>query len=118
MISPIVIDAAVWALLGYSEAQNRSLKKNPRLDWSIDRTWTLSVAREQVALALKAAVDIFPTEQAAEIARLRQALLLAKRLVDEALPKFEWGKSSLDANAITLLNETPAAINAALRAKP
>ena len=74
MISPTVIDAAVWALLGYSEPQHLSLKENPRLDWSIDRTWTLSIAREQVALALKAAVDIFPTEQASEIARLRRCL--------------------------------------------
>jgi hypothetical protein len=74
MISPTVIDAAVWALLGYSEAQRLSLKQNPRLDWSIGRTWTLSVAREQVALALKAAVDIFPTEQASEIQHLRRCL--------------------------------------------
>lgn len=31
---------------------------------------------------------------------------LAKRLHDEALPKFDWGRSALDANAISLLNES------------
>lgn len=42
------------------------------------------------------------------------ALKLAQRLVAEALPKFDWGKSALDANAIQLLNEVPIAINKAL----
>jgi len=56
--------------------------------------------------------------QRAEIARLRDALILAKRMIDEALPKFDWGKSYLDANAITLLNEAPVAVNAALEAQP
>jgi hypothetical protein len=42
------------------------------------------------------------------------ALQLARRLFDEALPKFNWGASSLDANAIDLLNRAPAAIIAAL----
>lgn len=31
----------------------------------------------------------------------------AIRLFDEALPKFDWGASPLDANAIALLNEIP-----------
>lgn len=42
------------------------------------------------------------------------ALTMAKRMIDEALPKFNWGASALDANAIRLLNETPVAVNAAL----
>lgn len=41
-------------------------------------------------------------------------LLLARRLFDEALPKFNWGASFLDANAIELLNRAPGAILAAL----
>lgn len=39
---------------------------------------------------------------------------LAMRLFNEALPKFNWGQSALDANAISLLNTVPAAVNAAL----
>ncbi len=42
------------------------------------------------------------------------ALQMAKRLIDEALPKFNWGASALDANAIALLNDVPGAINSAL----
>lgn len=45
---------------------------------------------------------------------LLDALLAAKKMIDEALPKFNWGASFLDANAITLLNETPIKINAAI----
>lgn len=44
-----------------------------------------------------------------------QALLLGERLVKEALPKFNWGASALDANAIGLLNEFPGAIRAAMK---
>ena len=44
----------------------------------------------------------------------REALKLALRLCEEALPKFNWGASCLDANAIQLLNTVPAAIKAAL----
>jgi len=43
-----------------------------------------------------------------------EALRLAQRLIEEALPKFNWGASALDANAIGLLNETPAAVRQAL----
>ena len=42
------------------------------------------------------------------------ALRLCERLFAEALPKFDWGASALDANAIRLLNEVPAAVRAAL----
>lgn len=37
-----------------------------------------------------------------------------QRLFDEALPKFNWGASFLDGNAIALLNEVPAEVKAAL----
>lgn len=42
------------------------------------------------------------------------ALLLTKRMIDEALPKFDWSKSALDGNAIKLLNDTPLAVSRAL----
>lgn len=38
-------------------------------------------------------------------------ILTVKRLFTEALPKFNWGASALDANAIDLLNRAPAAFN-------
>jgi hypothetical protein len=63
-------------------------------------------------LALEAAHRISDLES--ENAELRRALCAAKRLFDEALPKFDWGRSALDANAIKLLNEVPALVNAAL----
>ncbi len=44
------------------------------------------------------------------------ALRLAKRLIDEALPQFNWGASPLSAEAVRLLNDVPAAVNAALAA--
>lgn len=46
--------------------------------------------------------------------RQEAALRLALRMCDEALPKFNWGASALDANAVQLLNETPPAIRKAL----
>lgn len=42
------------------------------------------------------------------------ALERANRLIKEALPKFDWGASPLDANAIGLLNEVPGEVRAAL----
>ena len=44
------------------------------------------------------------------------ALKMADRLCKEALPKFNWGASALDANAIKLLNEVPGLISAAISA--
>lgn len=64
-------------------------------------------------------VQIPNAEYAALVAerdRLRAAAVRAKQLFDEALPKFNWGASCLDANAITLLNEVPGEIAAALDA--
>jgi len=54
------------------------------------------------------------SEPAAPVDARVAALLLAQRMCREALPKFNWGASFLDANAIQLLNEAPAAIDAAL----
>lgn len=51
----------------------------------------------------------------AERDQLRAAAVQAKRLFDEALPKFNWGASFLDANAIALLNEVPAQVAAAIK---
>jgi hypothetical protein len=46
---------------------------------------------------------------------LLTALEAADRLITEALPKFNWAASALDANAIKLLNEVPALVRDALR---
>ncbi len=49
---------------------------------------------------------------------LLEALELTQRMIGEALPKFDWGKSFLDANALDLLNRTPIRVhNAIARAK-
>lgn len=50
----------------------------------------------------------------AQLAEAQAALQAAQRLFKEALPKFNWGASFLDANAIQLLNEVPAKVNAAI----
>lgn len=46
--------------------------------------------------------------------RTRYTLGMAQRLCAEALPKFNWGASALDANAISLLNTVPHLINVAV----
>lgn len=48
--------------------------------------------------------------------QMLEALKLVQRMIDEALPKFDWGKSVLDANAIRLLNETPSVVKSAIAA--
>jgi len=45
---------------------------------------------------------------------LLEACRAAQRLFYEALPKFNWAKSFLDANAIALLNNVPAQVNRAI----
>lgn len=45
---------------------------------------------------------------------LTNALKACKEMIDTALPQFNWGASSLSADAIRLLNETPAKVIAAL----
>jgi len=45
---------------------------------------------------------------------LLQAARATERLFREALPKFNWGASALDANAIALLNEVPSQVSAAI----
>ena len=49
-----------------------------------------------------------------QLAEAQDALQAAQRLFREALPKFNWGASFLDANAIQLLNEVPAKVDAAI----
>lgn len=46
---------------------------------------------------------------------LLAALEAANRLFVEALPKFDWGASALDANAIQLLNEVPGQVRNAIK---
>lgn len=50
----------------------------------------------------------------AQLAEAQDALQAAQRLLKEALPKFNWGASFLDADAIQLLNEVPAKVDAAI----
>lgn len=64
--------------------------------------------REEEAHAVARALNAATTNQA--------ALARAARLFEEALPKFNWGASALDANAIQLLNEVPGEVRAALDA--
>lgn len=64
---------------------------------------------------LDEAADTIDTLRA-QLAEAQDALRAAQRLFKEALPKFNWGASFLDANAIQLLNEVPAKVNAAIRA--
>lgn len=45
---------------------------------------------------------------------LVEACKAADKMIREALPKFDWSASALDANAIRMLNETPGIIAAAL----
>ena len=49
------------------------------------------------------------------VKELEDALEAANELCEKALPKFNWGKSALDATAIRLLNEVPGLIRQALR---
>ena len=67
--------------------------------------------------------ETFSEEEAHAVARALNAattnqatLARAARLFEEALPKFNWGASALDANAIQLLNEVPGEVRAALDA--
>ena len=46
------------------------------------------------------------------------ALMQCQRLFKDALPKFNWGASFLDANAIQLLNDTPARVDKVLASRP
>lgn len=49
-----------------------------------------------------------------QVDELRETLKRCDRLFTEALPKFDWARSALDANAIALLNEVPGEVRAAL----
>lgn len=53
-----------------------------------------------------------------QIEVMRTALERTQKLFDEALPKFNWAASFLDANAIRLLNEVPGEVRAALEFAP
>ena len=64
--------------------------------------------REEEAHAVARALNAATTNQA--------TLARVTRLFEEALPKFNWGASALDANAIQLLNEVPGEVRAALKA--
>lgn len=46
--------------------------------------------------------------------RMYQALETTERLINEALPRFDWAKSPLDATAIHLLNVVPGIVKRAM----
>ncbi len=48
--------------------------------------------------------------------KMLDTLEQVERLIKEALPKFNWGASALDANAIKLLNEVPLQVRDAIAA--
>ena len=50
--------------------------------------------------------------------KMKAALEACQRLFNEALPKFNWGASALDANAIQRLNEVPGTVRDALTPPP
>jgi hypothetical protein len=52
-----------------------------------------------------------------ELHNLVVALVGTQKMISEAHPKFNWGGSFLDANAITLLNRAPLAVGGALVVK-
>jgi len=54
----------------------------------------------------------------ANVERKYAALIWCQKLFRDALPKFNWGASALDANAIRLLNEVPGIVAAALPPTP
>lgn len=54
-------------------------------------------------------------EKAITSEEIEHALMMANRLIDEALPKFNWGASFLDADAIKLINDASQAIKAAFK---
>ena len=97
------------------------------LDACVPGEWAASPSEHDLNLALRdAAPDLIDAhdERAAlcaerhvlraEVARLRGALQLVQRMNKEALPKFDWAASFLDANAIDLLNRAQMAVDAAL----
>lgn len=51
----------------------------------------------------------------ARVDDLTHALLQCQALFQQALPKFNWGASALDANAIRLLNDVPLLVGVTLR---
>lgn len=63
---------------------------------------------EECAECTRGFLDALEPALKRQLAEAHEALAAANRLFEEALPKFNWGASALDANAIRLLNEVPA----------
>lgn len=78
--------------------------------WEVFTPIVASARSDLTVEAVQRLLDNQPSETVA-------ALLAARDLCREALPKFNWGASALDANAIKLLNEVPSQIENALRAE-
>jgi len=89
----------------------------PILRESEQRSATLRQLLKQ-AEALEAHAKQLQIESQArgrEIERLRAVLARVEALIDVALPRFNWGASALDAEAIQLLNEVPIEVKRVLR---
>ena len=83
----------------------------------VDKRNTLLADIEDVTMS----VDSFTStliERIAGLEVINKQLLdtcrMAQRLYKEALPKFDWGASALDSNAIRILNETDIAVGNAI----
>lgn len=73
---------------------------------------------EECAECTRGLLDALEPALKRQLAEAHEALAAANRLFEEALPKFNWGASALDANAIRLLNEVPAKVRAQLKFCP
>lgn len=71
---------------------------------------------EECLECTRALIDALEPALKKQLAEAQATLARAARLFEEALPKFNWGASALDANAIQLLNEVPGEVRAALKA--
>ncbi|MCP5004534.1 MAG: hypothetical protein GY941_11445 [Planctomycetes bacterium] len=73
---------------------------------------------QKIARQEETITELTAALQCVTVTELVEALELTERLITEALPKFDWGKSALDANAIELLNTVPSKVtNAIAKAK-
>ena len=73
---------------------------------------TLSVSERSV---VEEAMRLHCQEAMRERIKLLKTLERCRDLHEIALPKFNWGASFLDAEAIALLNEVPAEVKEALK---
>lgn len=88
----VINDNGELTALRHGEPWRRDLTGDNLVYWMLVEALELKHQRDEMLVALNA----------------------AKRLFDEALPKFNWGASALDANAIRLLNDAPRVVQEAI----